>query len=102
MTELFAEFAFEIILIVVAATGASVFGYFLNLKKCVRIHKNETNAKIDIIDDRSLRLSTAFLHFVRRNDELHTKNKDLGKTPTPMLLAEEIENLLKDPKTGKL
>ena len=102
MAELFVQFASEIILIAVIAAAGSVFAYFMNLKKCVKKHKEETNANIAIIDARSLRLSTAFLHFVRRNDELHTQNKDLGKTPTTIELAKEIENLLKDPKTGEL
>lgn len=89
------EFAFEIILIVIVFTGGSVSAYFANLKKCVRLHKIETNAKIAVIDARSFRLSKAFLHFVRRNDELHKKDG----TPT-ISLGDEIENLLKDPKTG--
>ena len=91
------KFAFEIILIVIVATGGTVFAYFVNLKKCVKKHKEETNAKIAVIDARSLRLATAFLHFVKRNDEIHKKEG----TPT-ISLGDEIENLLKDPKTGKL
>jgi len=62
----------------------------------VRKHKEETNSKIKIIDDRTLRYSTAFLHFVRRNDELHR-----GSGTTNISLGDEIENLLKDPKTAK-
>jgi len=91
------EFTFEILIVVVVATGGSVFAYFTNLIKDVKKHKEETNEKMGIIEDRSLRLSTAFLHFVRRNDALHKK---LGVTP--ITLGDEIENLLKDPKTGKL
>ena len=91
------EFALPIILIVVVATGGSVFAYFANLKKCVKKWKEESNEKIEVNDDRSLRLSKAFLHFVRRNDELHKKEG----TPT-ISLGDEIENLLKDPRTGKL
>ena len=81
---------------ILAAVG-SVFSYFVNLKRCVWEHKEETNAKIKIIDDRSLWLSTTFLHFVRGNDELHR-----GSGTTTISLVGGIENLLKDPKTGKL
>ena len=80
------EFAFEILIVVVLGTGGSILAYFKHL-----------HMKIAIVDDRSLRLSTAFLHFVKRNDELHIKEG----TPT-ISLGDEIENLLKDPKTGQL
>ena len=43
------DFAFEIILVVVLATGGSVFAYFVNLKRCVRKHKEETNKEIEIM-----------------------------------------------------
>ena len=91
MTELFTEFSFEILLIVVLGTGGSLLAYFKHLR-----------TKIAIVEDRSLRLSIAFLHFVRRNDELHTQDKDPFSTPTKISLGDEIENLLKDPKTDKL
>ena len=91
MTEIFSEFAFEILLIVVLGTGGSLLAYFKHLR-----------TKIAIVEDRSLRLSIAFLHFVRRNDELHTQDKDPFSTPTKISLGDEIENLLKDPKTDKL
>ena len=74
MTEelsLLSEFAFKILIIVVVATGGSVFAYFTNLIKGVKKYKEEINETIEIIEDRLLRSSTAFLHFVRRNDALH-------------------------------
>ncbi len=94
---LLSEFALPIVVGIILLTGGSVFAYFINLKRCVRKHKEETNKKIDIIDDRSLRFATAFLHFVKRNDELHH-----NKITSKVSLGDEIEELLKDPKTGKL
>ena len=95
MTELFTEFAFEILLLVVLGTGGSLMAYFKHLQK-----------KIALSDARTLRLSVAFLHFVRRNDELHSKSREvrnLEKIISPEIsLGDEIENLLKDPKTDKL
>jgi len=54
------EFAFEILIIVVVATGGSVFAYFTNLIKGVKKYKEETNETIEIIEDRLLRLSRLF------------------------------------------
>ena len=91
MAELFSEFALEILLIAMVAIGGSIMAYFKHLRN-----------QIAIADARTLRLSVAFLHFVRRNDEVHEQNKDAGITPTKISLGDEIENLLKDPKTDML
>ena len=95
MSEFLTEFAVQLILFVILGVGGAIFTYFINLKRCLNKHKKETDTRIEKIDDRTIRFAKAFIHFVKRNDELHANKKD--GTPN-VKLSDEVDNILRDEK----
>lgn len=97
MSEILTEFAVQIIIFVILGVGGSVSAYFFSLKRSLHRHKKETDKKIQVLDDRSIRFAKAFIHYVKRSDELHSNRED----SPDQKLAGEVDNILRD-KDGNL